>query len=114
MIKLRDIIEGNAQSGFVYHLTKKSNIDSIKLHGLIPKIPTDIPNEEEAVFLFKTRDDAEDAFMNWYSDRYDEDEEFCLLTISDKNLRLFSSPYEFEYICYELIPKENIVKIEDI
>lgn len=113
-ISLRQIIENNINDDVVYHITKKSNINNIKNLGLIPSIPNDIPHEEKAIFLFKSKLEAEDAFMNWYSDRYDEYEEFCLLTINSKNLRLFSSPWEFEYICYEPIPKENIIKIEEI
>jgi hypothetical protein len=104
------ISEGN----FIYHITKKEHINSIKQKGLIPNVPDEIPNEECAVYFFKSKDDALDGFVNWYAERYDDDEEFLLLTVSDVGLRLFSSPYTFEYICYETVPPENIKKIEEI
>ena len=111
MIKLRDILfEGN--SDYVYHLTKLSNLESIKKHGLRPAVPVDMDTEEEGVYLFKTIEDAEDALQNWYGDRYGDDEEFIILTISTKGLRLFSTLADYEYISYEVVPASNIVNVE--
>ena len=67
MIKLIDILFENT-GDYVYHLTKLSNLDSIKKHGLRPAIPVDMDTEEEGVYLFKTEEDAEDALQNWYGD----------------------------------------------
>ena len=45
-----------------YHFTKLSNLDSIKRDGLKPSIPSDMTTEEEGVYLFKTKEGAEEAF----------------------------------------------------
>lgn len=114
MIKLVDLILENKTEDYAFHLTKKSNIQSIKQYGLRPSIPVDMPSEEEGVYLFKTREYAEEALMNWYGDRYDDNEEFVLLTIDVSDLRLFGTLVDYEYVCYENIPPKNIVKIENI
>lgn len=113
MIKLKDILFENT-GDYVYHLTKWSNLDSIKKYGLRPAIPVDMDTEEEGVYLFKTEEDVEDALQNWYGDRYDDTEEFAILTIKTDGLRLFSTLADYEYISYETIPPSNIVKIEKI
>ena len=113
MIKLRDLILENSND-LVYHLTKKSNLPSIKKHGLKPSLPVDTPTDDEGVYVFKTKQDAEDALMNWYGDRFDEEEEFVLLTIKTDGLQLFSTLAEFELVSYTPIPTSNILKIEDI
>ena len=114
MIKLKDLIFENKKQNVVFHLTKKSNVPSIKTHGLKPAIPTDMPTEEEGVYLFKTKQNAEEALMNWYGDRYQDDEEVVLLTIDISNLRLFGTLADYEYVSYEQIPPSNIIKIEAI
>lgn len=113
MIKLRDLILENSND-LVYHLTKKSNLSSIKKDGLKPSLPVDMPTEDEGVYVFKTKEYAEDALMNWYGDRFDEDEEFVLLTIKTDGLQLFSTLVDWEYISYTTIPASNIIKIENI
>jgi hypothetical protein len=125
MIKLKSLLFENKilvprrsseerEKTLVYHITKKSNVESIKKQGLIPNIPKEIPGEECGVYFFKSKEEAEDGFFNWYVDRYDEDEEFVLLTVDGSDLNLFSSPYEFEYICYDTVDPKFIIKIEDI
>ena len=113
MIRLIDLIFENT-TDYVYHLTKLSNIDSIKQHGLRPSAPPDMEHEETGVYVFKTEEDAEDAFQNWYGDRYDEEEEFAILTIKTDGLQLFSTLADYEYISYESIPAANIIKMEEI
>lgn len=115
MIALTDIIYEVLENDMVYHLTKTSNVPNIRTQGLKPSIPTDMPTEEEGVYVFKTKEDAENALMNWYGERYeDDDEEFSLLTIDITGLRLFATLADYEYISYEAIPPSNIIKIEDI
>jgi hypothetical protein len=113
MIKLIDILFENTVD-YVYHLTKLSNLDSIKKHGLRPTIPVDMDTEEEGVYVFKTKEDAEDALQNWYGDRYDDSDEFAILTIKTDGLRLFSTLADYEYVSYETIPPSNIVNMEKI
>lgn len=115
MIKLKDILFESLNNDVVYHLTKTSNVPSIKQHGLKPSIPVDMTTEDEGVYLFKTKEDAEDALMSWYGERYeDEEEEFSLLTVDTAGLQLFSTLADYEYVSYTPIPAKNIIKIEDI
>ena len=114
MIKFKDILTEIKSEDVAYHFTKLSNLDSIKRDGLKPFVPKDMPTEEEGVYLFKTKEGAEEAFENWYGDRYDEDVEFVLLTIDISNLRVFSTLADYEYISYEPIPPSNIINVEYI
>ena len=112
MIKLKDLLMEIKSDNVAYHFTKLSNLDSIKRDGLKPSIPSDMTTEEEGVYLFKTKEGAEEAFENWYGERYDEDVEFVLLTVDISNLRVFSTLADYEYVSYEPIPPSNIINVE--
>ena len=114
MIKLKDIITEIKSDDVAYHITKLSNLNNIKRDGLKPSVPSDMPTEEEGVYLFKTKEGAEEAFENWYGERYDEDVEFVLLTVDISNLRVFSTLADYEYVSYEIIPPSNIINVEQI
>ena len=114
MIKLKDLLIEIKSDNVAYHFTRLSNLDSIKRDGLKPSIPSDMTTEEEGVYLFKTKEGAEEAFENWYGERYDEDIEFVLLTVDISNIRVFSTLADYEYVSYEPIPPSNIINVEYI
>ena len=72
-----------------YHVSLMSNLESIMEKGLIPQIgerSVDIGETVEAVYLFPSFEDMENALMNWlgewYIDEYDEDVPLMSLEIS--------------------------------
>ena len=100
---------------FVFHVTPRKNLSSIKTHGIQPGAlaPADV-SDKKAVYLFKNKIDVEDAIMNWLGDKFDEDEPLVLLTIRKSGLNLVSSSAGYEIMSYEPIPIGNIVKVEKI
>jgi hypothetical protein len=62
---------------FAYHVTRLKNLNSIKKKGLEPRIPKDygINGDVEAVYLFKTIEDTQNALYNWLGERIEELEE---------------------------------------
>jgi hypothetical protein len=79
MIKLKELIDER----YVYHVTAKKNLPSIKSQGILPSAltPVDI-GDKPAVFLFKDKIEMEDAVGNWLGDKFDEDEPLVCLTIN--------------------------------
>ena len=116
MIKLREMLVPD----YVFHVTLKTNIPNIKNQGLIPKIPLDFEGEEEAVYLFNSKENAEQAVMNWLGDRYEDEVDLVLLTISTKGLNIIPThdpkefPLEWELKSYNVIPWKNVIKMESI
>lgn len=116
MIKLREMLVPD----YVFHVTLKNNLPSIKTQGLIPKVPTDFEGEEKAVYLFNSKENAEQAILNWLGDRYEDEVELILLTISTKGLNIIPThdseefPLEWELKSYNMIPWKNVTKIDNI
>mgnify|MGYP003403202480 CR=1 FL=1 len=101
-------------NSFYYHITKKKNITKIKNGGLKIRKPKDM-EDEVGIYLFKSRESAEEALMNWLGERFDEEEELVILTISPKFVTDISiTDAEFEVISKKNIPIEAIVNIEHI
>jgi uncharacterized protein (DUF952 family) len=113
MIKLANLIEVGAGEKYLYHITKKSNISSIKKNGLLPNRPT--VDEPHGIYLFKSKTDAAEALMNWLGTRFEENDELVLLTIDPNGLKIHPSTLNanYEVISYDSIPPKNIVKVED-
>lgn len=120
MIKLKETIIGIPR--FVYHVTRKSNLSNILKKGIIPNQPTDWEDQEKGVYLFRDKNSAEDAVMNWLGDRYEENEKLVLLTINtngiyikpSEDLETLDGEEGWELISYDTISPRNIVKVEDI
>ena len=113
MIKLKELLT-ESSNNIVYHITKASNLNSIKQNGLKAKIPIDMKNEPKGVYLFKSKVEAEDAVMNWLGDRFDEDEELLLLSVDANGLSLSPTSAGFELISHKDIPAKNIIGYEEI
>jgi hypothetical protein len=87
-------------------------VKSILRHGLLPHKPKDFV-DEKAVYLFPSISFAEDAVMNWYGGRFEEDIPLTLLKISKLQLdslgiRYYSGDTPYEVISYQAIPPEAI------
>jgi hypothetical protein len=94
----------------LWHITSKRNLKSIKKHGILPKIPADMTDEKEGVYLFKSYHDAEDAVVNWLGDRFDEDDDLVAIGIDPIGVRIEKSAADYEIFSTSPIPSENIKK----
>lgn len=99
---------------YVYHVTPTKNIPFMKVHGIVPKKPSDMKFERESIYLFKDKLEAEDAVMNWLGDRFRADEPLVILTISSNGLDLHDSNVGYELQSKKVIPWENVVKVENV
>lgn len=110
-LQLMRIHKKKAMSGAYYHVTPTRNVPSIMRHGLKPSVPEDMP-DQEAVYVFTSREDAEDAVMNWLGDRF-EDEPLSLLridagTLQELNIEPESSQAGYEMLFRDVIPPDAI------
>lgn len=110
MIKLKSLLFET----YYYHITSKKNLASIKTGGLIPNSPKDMSGEQVGIYLFSSREDAEDSWDQWMGDRFDEDEELVLLTIDGNGLQIEPSTVGWEVISKSTIPPQNIINVEDV
>jgi GNAT superfamily N-acetyltransferase len=98
----------------LYHVTSKRRLRSILRNGLKVQAPKDM-EDVAGVYLFGSKDDAEEAVMNWLGDRFDEDEELVLIKVDgDKVVDRSSSAAGYEVISTKDIPKEGIIGYETI
>jgi hypothetical protein len=94
-----------------YHVTTKSNYNSIVKEGLLPKIgkrSSKIENEPK-IFMFSNKDAMMDAVVNWLGDEFEEDEELVVLKITLPE----DFPVEhngFEVTTNKVIPPQYIQK----
>lgn len=75
----------NESNGKIYyHVTLKSDYNSIKQNGLLPQIGerSQKIESEPMIFMFADKSSMEDAFTNWLNDEFDEDEELVVLKIT--------------------------------
>jgi len=103
----------------VYHVTRKENLESILEDGLLPKTPEDFPYDDEAVYVFPTREDMTTAMGQWLGDRIDEweeenDEEYgeIELVIDVTGLKS-KSDVEYELAILEPITPNRILEAYD-
>ena len=66
--------------GVYYHVTRSETVPSIMRVGLQPANPADM-KDAKGVYMFKSKESAEDALMNWLGDRFGEDEPLTLLRV---------------------------------
>ena len=99
------------ETKYFYHVTPTKNITNIMKNGLIPSIGSSsskFGEEKPATFMFRNKDDMEDALSNWLGDEFGEDEKLSLLQISlPNNMHIFSD-VGFEVYVLETIPSNNI------
>lgn len=94
----------------LYHVTPTRNVKSILVKGLIPSIGQRSAQleTESNLFLFPTKDAAEDAVMNWLGDEFD-DEPLSLLAVSSNGLEgKFTPGAEYEFTVSSPVPPQNI------
>jgi hypothetical protein len=106
-----EIMEGLPE--ILYHITLKSKINKIKKEGLKLSKPKDI-EDVVGIYLFKSKNDAHDAAINWYIDRFDEDEDFLLISINSKYvLNISDEAANYEIICLNIIQKKPLLILKN-
>lgn len=103
-----------------YHITFKHLLPIIKQEGLKPQVPTDMEEDYEAVYLFKSIDDAKNALMNWLGERIEEMEEELDMPLEEVCLEVdltgleIVDSVEYEWACLELITPDRIISTFEI
>ena len=94
-----------------YHITPTVNVPTIMQQGLVPQTGerSAVMEQEDGVYLFKTRDDAGDALTNWLGDEFGEDEELSMLEVSlPPNIKTLPTTADYEVVVAETIPPKYI------
>lgn len=85
-MKSHEFITEDKQS-IAYHVTPRKNVGNILYRGLNPGRPRGAAYKEKRVWLFPSRDAAEEAMINWLGDRFQhEDEMLSLLSVDISGL----------------------------
>lgn len=103
--------------GTYYHVTPTRNVKSIMKHGLKPSVgkSSEKMDEKPGTFLFKKKEDAHDAVMNWLGDEHDEDEPLTMLKVKvPKHIKVHKTEAGYERKVHHHIPAEHISHEEDL
>lgn len=111
----------NKLNTIAYHVTRRSNLDSIRNIGLEPRIPKDfgLEGDVKGVYLFKTIDDVENSLYNWLGERIDEweeetgeeyDEIVLKIDLTGLEKELIDS-VEYEWTCITTIESHRIIDV---
>ena len=111
-----------------YHVTLRSNLDSIREKGLMPQIGyfSSIYGETEAaIYVFPTKPQLEDALASWLGEAYEDYcEEFnidfdeleliiCVINMPDE-ITVFGDASFYEQCIYETIKPEHISYYDEL
>ena len=90
----------------LFHVTPKSNLESILTNGLIPQIGERSKEMEiePLVCLFASYEDCENALCNWLGESFDElEEELITLKVVLPNTVRIEQTTEWEYVSKQTI-----------
>ena len=73
-----------------------------------------IGENDEAIYLFSTLEDAGNALSQWLGEMYDDNEELALLKIDTTHMHLVPSIADYELMCLEPIPPQYITYLETL
>lgn len=99
-----------------YHVTTREGLNGILALGLTPQIgprSQDANEKTEAIYFFASREDTENALMNWMGDCFDDDEELIVLEVDLDGIPQSRKAGQFEIIVTENLPAEKIVFVYD-
>lgn len=102
------------QEHMYFHVTPKSNLARILKTGLLPKIGARSKKLKEpnpAIYLFGSKEDAEEAVMNWLGDEFG-DSALVLLSVSLPTDSVTKDG--FEYRVYDAVDPSKIEVIGDL
>lgn len=107
-MRIREILCED-EKHFAFHVTPAKNVKWIMQDGLVPQIgsaSSSYGEEEERLYLFPTKTDAEDAVMNWLGDQY-ESEILALLQVDITGISI-KKDVDWEYYTNESISPDRI------
>ncbi len=99
----------------LFHVTLKSSLDSILQEGLLPRRgprSSQLGEIDEAVYCFASKEDCENALMNWLGEAFDDDEELVVLEINFEPA-ISRSDAAYEIAILEPIPGNCIEQVHD-
>lgn len=90
-----------------YHVTPASNLASIAARGLLPHIgPRSqiLGEKHQAIYLFATRKDAEDAVSSWFDQVLSPDEPLALIAVNLDPAFPLTQSVDWERISFNPVP----------
>ena len=102
---------------FAYHVTPSKNLPFIQEKGLLPSIgerSRSLGEEREAVYLFPSQKDMDNALSNWLGELFDDSEELAILQVDVSNANIERGEVEYELLGYSVIAPENITVLQFI
>lgn len=108
-----NIVEGQGMA--LYHVTPTINIPSIMRDGLVPQVGdrSTAMAETPAIYLFPSREHAEDAVMNWLGDEF-EDVPLTLLKVSVDPSIIQRSGADYEVTIHHTIDPNAIENVGEL
>ena len=94
-----------------FHVTPTSNIYRILRDGLKPRTGerAGVMEQEDGIYLFKTREDADDAVTNWLGDEFEDRERLALLEVTiPPDAKVIPSTADYEIVVGTPIPSKFI------
>lgn len=101
-----------------YHVTTERASRKVLVNGLVPRKGSrsnKLGEKEEAIYLFKSVDDAEDAVMNWLGDEFNEDAILVLLEVKvPPDFVITEIEGHFEAVSADPIPAKYIRLVKEL
>lgn len=101
-----------------YHVTTERQSRKILVNGLSPRKGSrsrDFGEEDPAIFLFTSIEEAEDAVMNWLGDKYNESTPLVLLEIKvPSDFEVTQVKGQFEATSIVPIPAKYIKLVKEL
>ena len=114
MKAFKEFISENEDNTF-YHVTPSENVKSIMKTGLRPSVGDRSKklNEKPSTFLFKNKDDAEDAMMNWMGDELENTPTNLLKIKLPPHIKAHKSSAGYEHQVFGHIHPKHIEDLGD-
>lgn len=99
-----------------FHVTTEQACDAILHEGIEPRIgprSAELGESQPQIYLFKTREDVENALSNWLGESFEEDEALMILEVDLAGIAVTAESDQFELIVSQRIEPEKIVAVYD-
>ena len=99
-------------STIAYHATEIANIESIRANGLVPQIGprSSCIENTPGVYLFKNKEDYQDAMMNWLGDEFSDLDQGQIIVLEVDIAGLALDEKGYELISRERINQTRILR----
>lgn len=101
----------------LYHVTSHKNIQSIKIHGLIPRLGPNAKScgeTQPAIWCFPTKLAMNDALSSWFEDLCDDKNGMDCIVINAPSHYVKNSTVGYEKIVTQPISPKYIKKIFNV